>query len=238
MTFQEIVDEVLANLIDSPTYIQSVAPTLVNRAIRSAMERRNFYVMKRTLGPLVTNNIGTHDFNPILNTPSDFKQFADKAYVQYFLGDIRWVNISPTLEDARAAFGENPTIDIGMPMVLVRTEASDDAGATVLQYYPFSDNASDWPDGQYRVYVPYFRYLPDLSGIQTNWFTENGSEYLVNKATALGFRKLWGDNRKTGWEQDAAECWRDLVKNDTALWMGGIEYLVPHLDVNEARLNN
>ncbi len=59
-----------------------------------------------------------------------------------------------------------------------------------LEVYPFPDGSSDWSDGNYRVNIPYWSYIPIPVGERdTNWFLVNGIEFLVAAATSACFEQ-------------------------------------------------
>lgn len=233
MTYAELREEVLANLIDTPTYIQNAAGTLVNRAIRDLQRKRSFYVMQTVVTQTTTFETRIMDA-----VPTDFKMFNGKPYYVEELGRTIWVAVAPSRSAAEAAFGTEPDTDYGRPQVILRSEP-DDLGASNFEVFPFPDGNSDYADGEYRIRIPYFRYFPLLSAeADTNWFTENAEEWIIFRATARGFARLWGEDRAKDWNARCAEVYPDIKQMDVAMWMGGIEQLVPHLDADEPALNN
>lgn len=232
MTFLELRTEVLANLIDTPAYIQAAAPTLVNRAIKDLQRKRNFYVMRTT----VTFNTAFEQ-RTLADVPSNFKMFNGKPYYVEELGMTYPIAVASSKTAAEMAFGTDPTLDFGRPQVIAQGEPSD-SGERKFEVYPFPDGNSDYADGEYRIRIPYFRFLPVLTtDAATNWFTDNAEEWIVFRATARGFARLWGEDHARDWNGRAAEVYPDIKQQDVALWCGGIETFVPHLDADEPFLN-
>jgi hypothetical protein len=113
----------------------------------------------------------------------------------------------------------------------------NDAGARNWEVYPLPDESADWGDGQYRVYVPYWRFLPDLvADGDTNWFTTHAEEFIVKMAAAEGFFYDWDEERGTLWEAKAGSELRDAVVRDKQELLAGVDTFVPHMGQNEPRV--
>jgi hypothetical protein len=129
------------------------------------------------------------------------------------------------------------TLDTGRPWVLIDGEAPADDGTRQWDIYPIPDGNSDYVDGEYRIKVPYWRYLPALvADGATNWFTENAEEYLVNKATAEAFALDWDENRMAIWEAKADIRYKEAVKQDKLYRVSAVRDFVPMKSGNDPRL--
>ncbi len=224
-TYSAIQTEVRANIIDLPTTVTNAVPDIVNQAIRKIQEDHNFYIME-ALTTAATTAAATRVLSA---APSDFKEFRGDPYYVEDDGDRVDMAIAPDREAAERAFSVDDTNDIGEPCLLLLSEPSDDDGTRNFEVFPYSDGASDYSDGEYRVRVPYWKYLADLSADDdSNWFTVNAVDYVVFKATADGFWKDWDEERATVWEQRAASEKARVIKADKLLRMSTTDTLAVH----------
>lgn len=218
MTFGELQDEVNLSVIDTPTAIQTMVPTLIKRAVRKLQQRHNFMVMKATAS--FTTVVGART----LTRPTDWKEARGKPYVfEEDAGrprDMFWGLDA----DLQAKHGVSLTLDIGMPRGL----SEDDENAQ-LKIYPAPDGTSLYDDGEYRIYVPYWKFLPALSAASdTNWFTENADEYIVYQATADAFALNEDEDRADYWRKRAATEREDLINADKRRGAATVDVLVYH----------
>ena len=103
--------------------------------------------------------------------------------------------------------------------------------------YPLPDGLRDYSDGDYRVTVPYWRYLAALSGdSDTNWFTVNAIPWILSRATAEAFALNWDLAREAQWLAKAAVARGIVVNLDKRIWLGGFDTLVPHRGAREAKI--
>lgn len=229
-TFQNIQDRVKTRLIDLPAATLAEVPTLVNQALRELQSRHNFWVMQKKLSANTAAATRT-----LAATPSDFKEFRLEPFYTESSGKVVPMAVAKSSRQLEALF---ETDDKGPPSFIFRGEPSNDAGASSMELWPLSDSQSDYtaaPAKEYRVTVPYFRYLPALSaGSDTNWFTDHpiGEIYLVNAATALGFMVNWDVNKETEWLSLADRPYTMLVAEDKKLWLSGQDTFTPHQGAN------
>lgn len=197
-TFLEIKDRVARRIIDQPTAFTTEVDALVNRALREIQERHNWNVMMET-----ASYVTTVDSHKLGDLPSDYKEMREKPY-EIVDADgtqgFRLLDRATTREEIiRMGFSVDSQNDTGEPHMIV--EQYIDAGLGVatdqFQVFPLPDNASEWSDGDYRVNVPYWAYLPVLAGDgDTNWFTLNADWLLTHLATAYAFGLNWDDPRE------------------------------------------
>lgn len=206
--FGTIVSRVQARIIDLPQVVRDEVPTLVNAVIRAMQDQYNFSVMESLGGPYTTV-VDTRELNA---KPSNFKEyFGDPYYQEYTTGKTRPMGVINSRSDMRGYFS---TLDRGYPQFLLEAEPSD-AGVRTWEVWPLPDGQSDWDDEEYRIYVPYYRYLPALStDTSTNWFTENAEEYIVYMAQGEAFGVDWDEERMALWLQRGQQKFAEIVKRD------------------------
>lgn len=219
-TFASIKTRVQNLVIDAPTTVQNTIGTLVNEAMRTLQGDHNFWVME-ALAEYTT----VADTRSLGATPSNFKEFRGDPYYLEDDGQVRIMFVRATPQDTYRAFNEE---DIGAPRYILRSAPSNEAGASTFSVYPLSDSNSDYDDGEYRVKVPYWKYLTELSADgDTNWLTVNAEEYLVFKAASMAFGLDWDEERMSIWAQLAENDRKRVIKNDKLLRLSNTSTLVP-----------
>lgn len=220
-TYLELQTAVQRRVIDLPQAVRDEVPLIINRVIRNLQKAHNFYVME-----------GTQDYTTVLEQrtlgplPADFKEFNGEPYSVEALGRLNYMTLAPTERDAIAYFGND---DTGAPHALVRSNPEDAAGAASLSVWPLPDGNSDYDDGEYRVRLPYWKFLPHLvANGETNWFTTNGEDYVIDKSTAEAFAIDWDENRMAIWEKKAAVHRNELMLLDKRMRISPVESFVPH----------
>lgn len=221
VTFLEIQNKVKTRLIDTPSQIVGEIPSLVNLAIRELERLHNFKVME-TRGVQVVSVAGDR---AIATLPEDFKEWRGKPFLITNLGTIRDLVWAADINGPQDAFNDQ---DEGQPQVLLHAE-EDDNGSSQIQVWPLPDGLSDYSDGEYRLYMPYYRFLPDLvSNSDTNWFTVNAEEFITRKAAAEGFWLDWDEQRATAWEARTAQKEKEAIQADKRFRLGGVTTFVPY----------
>lgn len=220
MTFATIKTEVLGNIIDTPTFVSGNVGAYVNRAMKKLMQKHNFKVMEAE--EAYTTTAGTR----ILGMrPSDWKQPRGRPYYIDAFGSPRqfhWVS-----EKSQAIFstGDSTTFDTGSPRYLYEDDLPQE-----LNVFPYPDGLSDYSDGEYRITVPYWKYLGELiSDGDTNWFTDNAEQWLIFRATADAFYADHDEARAQLWESRAALEYRDVLVLDKTRRLAEVDTLVPHI---------
>lgn len=225
-TYSEIQTRVQTRLIDLPARTLAEVPTLVKEAHRELQSRHNFWVMQETLqattDALVRN---------LVATPEDFKEFRLEPY---YTEDSGFRVPMKYARSSRQLGGLFENDDDGQPRFILRGEPADAAGTSYLEVWPLSDGQSDYsavPEGEYRISIPYWKYLPALSaGSDTDWFTGNalGEKFLIANAVAHGFAVNWDLEKETEWMGLAESAFQKLVVEDKRLWFSGHETFLPH----------
>jgi len=230
-TYQEIQDRVSRRLIDAPSAVTTEVPLLVNAALLKLQSLHNFKVMQYTQD--YTTTVNTRALGSL---PSDWKEARGKPYYVEELGNTREMDYAPQRIDVQARWA---TDDIGEPAHLLAGDPTTVAGARAWEVWPLPDGNADYANGEYRIFVPYWRYLPVLSaGGDTNWFTVNAEEWIIARATEQGFSLDWDEDRAKYWRGEAAKEWKDLLLRDKYEWLAGFETLVPHSGARAPHINN
>ena len=231
--FLTIQTRVTRRVIDLPPAVTAEVPTLVNEAMRELQDEHNFKVMEAATAQLLTAQ-STHTLAAV---PSDYKEARGKPYEVLFDGSTRDLVHAANIQAVLDRFTLNDLNDIGAPGVILDGEPTDVLNARSFEFYPFSDGNSDWGDGEYRVVIPYWRFVPALSGDgDTNWFTNNAEKWLTFRATAEAFALDWDEERSIFWDARAAAEKNRVVNRDKLYRLGGVGTLAPHKDVNTPKL--
>lgn len=140
----------------------------INRAQRRAQELHSFRAQRAVVTfttVATTRQLGVK--------PADWKESRAKPLLIENDGGIIQAEWASNEEQALKFFGESATADTGEPKLILEHD-------TAFDVYPFSDGASDWAGGQYRVRLYYYKWLADLAAAaDTNWLTANAEEYLI-----------------------------------------------------------
>ena len=222
-------------MIDLPSAVNAEVPTLVNEAMRSLQSGHNFKVMETETG-ILTTTLATRPLSS--NVPTDYKEFRGKPYLIFDSGRYRRLLAPSNRSSAMQLFSvDDPNRD-GEPRALLDSEPNT-AGVRAWAVYPFPDGLSDYTNGEYRIVVPYWRFIPAMSSdADTNWFTVNAEEFLVFQATSMAFALDWDEERMAVWAQLAADRKREIILEDKRYRMSGVNTFVPHHDVFEPTLRN
>lgn len=220
-TFSQLKQRVERRVIDLPTAVQTEVPLLVNSAYRHLQRKHNFKVMETQTSTLVT----TVGERVLAAVPSDFKELREFPYRITRLGDHQRMKTQLELAELGLRFGDQ---DEGVPQAVLLGE-QDTAGVGDLEVWPLPDGDSDHVDGEYRIVVPYYRFLPALvNDADTNWLVVNGEDYIVMKATSDAFAVDWDEERMTIWRQLAQNELREVIRADKRAQVAGIEALAVH----------
>lgn len=212
MTFAEIQTEVERRLIDLPQAVQDAIPSLVNQAIRDMQDTHNYKAME-----------ATQESNTVLDTrvlvakPALWKEARGRPWYEENTGTVTLMEYSPDTNSALMQYNDDGVG--GEPALLVLTPAN-------IEVYPKSDGNSDFGDGEYRVRVPYWAYTAELSDdADTNWFTANAALYIIDRATADGFKIDWDEGRAKFWDGEADKRFRKVLNKDKYEWLATTDTL-------------
>ncbi len=206
-----------------PTAITTETGDLVNWAMETLQDEHNFWVMQAETA-VTSTSLATRD---LMVLPSNFKSPRGKPYEIWNDGNTQDLNWGANREAVYDLFTHSDANDKGPPEVLLISEPDDESGTANIEVYPYPDGNSDYVDGEYRIVIPYWKWLTALSGdSDQNWFTNNAEHYLVAKATARGFALNWDEERMAVWEQLAAGELRKVLKKDKRRSMGFVTHLI------------
>lgn len=219
-TFLELQTKVRRRLIDAPASVVAEVPDLVNRTIRAAQKKRNFQTMRSEAAfDTVT------DERVLGAVPADFKEYRGKPIRVQQYGGVSPMKVLPSYTHALALSG---SASVGAPMYILET-IPDDSDVRNWEVWPLADGNSDWDDGEYHVIVPYWRLIPELvDDDDENWFTIEGEDYVIAKATAEGFELDWDMENSTIWETLAKSKWNDLLQADSSKVFAHTDTLIPY----------
>lgn len=220
MNYGELKTEVLTHVIDTPTSVQTLVPNMVKRAVRKLQQKHNFKVMEAEISFITT------PLNRTLgDRPTDWKQARGNPYIIEFNGrlvDMSWL---ASRSDAQFRWGTNSQFDYGRPQGLFEDDLPQ-----VFTVYPFPDALSDYTDGNYRVTVPYWKYLGNLiADGDSNWFTDNADEWIVYQAVSDAFYTNEDEQRAQVWAQRAKTQYADVLLLDKDRRLAETQTLVPHI---------
>jgi hypothetical protein len=227
-TFQTIQDRVTRRVIDLPAAVTAEVADLVNMAMVTLQNQHRFKVMEAKTGQLTTV-VTTRPLSSAV--PSDFKALRGLPYLVRNDGTTRDLEVAADEAAALDAYSLNDPNDKGEPRLILDPEP-DETGARTWQVFPFPDGNADWSGGEYRVVVPYWRFLTPLDGgTDENWFTSNADWWLTFQATAHGFFLDWDEERGAFWEGEASKRLLETVKRDKLERLGSVRSLAVHKDV-------
>lgn len=211
-TFATIKTKVSRRLIDAPASVTAEVGDLVNEAMRQLQVKHNFKVMEASLSATTTLQTRV-----LTSEPADFKEWRGRPYLLSNEARATRLYWGSSREALLRRYDDDTE---GEPKHLLHNESSQ------IEVWPYSDGGSDYVDGEYRVRVPYWKFLAELSADgDTNWFTTNAEDWLVAKATADGFSIDWDEERMAIWEQRAAAEYAEVVIRDKRLILSGMESL-------------
>lgn len=224
-TFVQLQDRVKRRIIDLPADTVLEIPGLINEAIRAAERRHNFRAMK------ADQEFVTANLNHILGTLTSFKEVREKPWVRYNDGGQRNIDFAVSEEDLNKIFSRNSTLDKGRPQFVFQASVDQNNTAT-FEVYPYPDQTSDWAGGNWRVNIPYWKFLPDLSlSSDTNWFTNNAVEFVTDFATGLAFEFNEDEGRADRYFARAGADLKLLMRVDKNSYLPRVNTLVPRADV-------
>lgn len=223
MTFGSICTRVRSQVIDLPAVVTASVPDYVRTGIAKLQTRHNFLVMDKLQAAVTTVNVAS-----IGNVPSDWKEWRSFPYYLTNDGRARKLQMHTPHEGIYPDIRETET---NPPRIITIGEPSDDLGTRPMKVAPIPDGSSDWADGEYRLYIPYRRYLAPLSlDGDSNWFTVNAEEYIFHFASNLAFAADWDYEHSAVELQLAENEYKEVVLRDKRLRLSDVQNLVPHRD--------
>src|SRR5271155_4140872 len=175
-TFASMQARVLNWLIDTPSAVVAEVPTLITAGIAWLQAQHNFQVMQADALYVTpsTPALGTAQTHVIGQIPADWKCKRGEPYYVEYIGDMIRMHWQAEREYMYRKWNPADVSQVGAPKDLLIGEAenalyppvggspSNSMTGLNIETFPFPDGSSDWSDGNYRVHIPYFRYLPAL----------------------------------------------------------------------------
>ncbi len=218
-------------VIDLPAAVVAEVPDLINEAIRALQDFHNFRIMRKS--QTATTVLNTRKLERL---PTDWKAFRGRPYYTSANGPVTQMTVAPNAQAALKAYGAVNADTVGTPRVLVAREI-DDGGNEDIDVYPAPNDLSDHPDGNWRITVPYWRYLTALlNDSDTNWFTVNAHRWIINKATADAFALNWDAEREDKWLAKAIAAQAEVTNLDKRQWLAGVSTFVTYRGASEAKI--
>jgi len=222
MTYSDLQTRVTRRVIDLPPAVQAEVPDLINDAIFALQREYNFRVMEASVTYVTAPGITTLGS---ISTPL-FKEYRDKG--PYLLKNLtKSIKLLTALDTDVNMAVLNTATEPDQPEFVLNT-VDPNTGQYNFFVAPFPDTASDWPNGNYRIVLPYYQYIPNLvNPSDTNWFVLYAREYIVNKATAEAFGLDWDYDSMALWLQRAKEKKNEVIKADKMSRLASVDTLVP-----------
>ena len=235
-TYAELQDQVAGIIIDTPTVVLNQIPQFIKEAVREVQTKHNFRVMQAVSSVYTT----TAETTLLATVPTDFKEYRGRPYLINASGGTSPLSVVQDAQQAVQAYGtdaggeaDTDTL-VGRPRAITQLP-TDNLGGAAFHVWPLPDELSLYDNGNYRIVIPYWKYLPALSsGADTNWFTLNAEEWIKYKAAATAFWADHDEERGTFWEQRAAKQFKDIIIRDKYAALAGFNTLVPRFDVYES----
>lgn len=217
MNFSELQTEVLTHVIDTPTAIQQLVPTFVNRATRKIAQKHNFRFMEAST--TLTTLVGQHLLVGATPSSSDFKDFRSRPQLVRQYGAARDLAYASRRE-AIAMYRDDATSGKGEPrLVVVNTDIT-------MEVWPYPDSYSDWPGGEYRIDIDYWQYPAKLvAASDSNWLTDNAEQWIVYQAVSDAFFTNEDEMHGESWLKRANREFKDVVLADKSSIVSQIDVL-------------
>lgn len=231
-TFATLKTRVNRRVIDLPAAVQAEVPTLVNEAIRDLERDHNFHTMATFFqGSTLVNTV------QVIGTfPTNIKELRKQPYSPRNLGGVIKLKTAFDLIDIPPDItmfgGPNfPNTQPGQPQIVIHSLG------VAFFISPTADGNSDYDDGEYPIYIPYWKYLPDLvNDGDSNWFTNNAERFIIEWASAQAFGLDWDEEHMAILLQKAEVERTKVVKADKVARLGAVNSLAVHLDDYDSNL--
>jgi hypothetical protein len=139
---------------------------------------------------------------------------------------------SPTISRTPGRYREFEEDGEGYPQFLYQSIPTNVSGATSWECWPLPDGNSDYttaPSGEYRIKIPYWKFLPDFVGSSdTDWFSQNAEWYVVFRACAEAFALDWDTEKQSEYLGKAEAELKKAKKYDTLFRLSSVDTFVPH----------
>lgn len=231
-TYLELQTRVQQIVIDLPTAVTAQVPTLIKESVRRLQRLHDFKVCE-TLTSVLTTVEGTRTLAAV---PADFYKFRRLPHLIHATGRTQDLGLFPDRGSAEREYGtlaggEATAADLsGSPRFLMLSENTDENGTMNFEVFPLPDGNSTYANGEYRIRVPYYKFLTELAASgSSNWFTTHAEEWLAWDAAGEAFFLNWDENRGALWKQKAASKYKEVIDADKRLRYSGFDTLQPSL---------
>jgi hypothetical protein len=178
-TLQELEADVRATTEDLATEIDALVAAFIRQAQREAEDRHTFLAMEA-----VATFVTVIGQRKLADKPSAWVRKLDRAaWLHGQSGALVPIEWAASRGQMHALYGASPDVNwYGSPKHLLELGSE-------LWVYPLPDDknpvGTSWSLGTYQVTVLYGARLATLSApTDTNWFSENLSDYLVSRAAS------------------------------------------------------
>lgn len=199
MNFGQIQDEVESWLLDLPDGAATRVPGWINAAIKEATTRYNFKAMEAEEAATTVDQT-----RELFTKPATWKARRSEPYLINQDGSVTPISWAQSESQMLRTYaiqapseGNTAAVDEGEPRYLLERE-------TTVEVFPLPDDGSDWDNGLYRMRVPYWAHMADLSvDADTNFFTDEMPYYCIWKAVELGLEWARDEQRAERYAQRA-----------------------------------
>lgn len=218
-TLSELRARVRRYLIDVPSDTDTELDNWINEALVYAQDRHNFRFMQAE-----QSFTTTADTRKLADKPSDWKEARSSPWLHTGLGGADLIDWAVSQDQVRALYSQDDKDETGEPRLILET-------ATEFEVYPFPDDNSLWDDGDYRVVIPYWKYLSELSDDgDSNEITDDrmGERYVLFAAVSEGFLFNLDEERGQIWMQRAERELQKFISRDKRSYLHQDMTLAPH----------
>lgn len=210
-TLQNIIDSVQRRIIDLNASITAETTGLINDSLVKIQDLHNFKIMEEEI------EYTTVQAQQLLNAlPSDWKESRGAPWIHEWDGGATPIQWGPSIGEMAKLFAlDDATVTgQGKPQYVLWNNDQ-------IEVYPYPDDKSNFAGGgDWRVVIPYWKFIPALSGGSSqNWFSDNATNYLTYQTVAEGFYLNWDEERAQMWENRAVVEFKIAQKKDKQVRM-------------------
>lgn len=221
-TLSELRARVRRYIIDVPDDTDTELDNWINEALIHAQDQHNFRFQRAEMSEETAS--GTRK---LADKPADWKEARSDPWLHTGTGEAELIKWAVSQEQMRGLYSQDDSDDTGQPTFVLETP-------TEFEVYPFPDDNSLWGNGNYRIIIPYWKYLDELSADgDSNEITNDrtGERFVVFGAVAEAFLFNLDEERGRIWMQRAAQELQRLVSRDKRSYLHRDVTLVPHAGV-------
>jgi hypothetical protein len=220
-TFGEVQQIVRDIVQDDPPEVLALIPAMLNKAVAEAETRHNFFHMEDDETLVTTPN--TRLLGAL---PERYKESRGKPRIEREGGEYSAIQWGTSESELYRRYGDD-SLSIGSPEFILEAQAG-------FLVFPLSDGLSDWPDDEYRVIVPLYRYSPALvSAGATNFIlSEQNYWYAAFYAAAECFALLPDEKRLGLFAAKAEREFQKLLRADSRRRIAKVSTLSFRRDVH------